>query len=52
MLLAVLLEASQFVVSGRLPDVTDALVQSSAVLVGWAIMRRTGYPERGEALNA
>lgn len=44
---AVLLEASQFVVEGRLPDITDALVQASAVLVGWAIMRRTGFPQRG-----
>lgn len=48
--LACLLEASQFVVEGRLPDITDAMVQASAVLVGWAIMRRTGYPRRGTLL--
>ena len=48
--LAVLLEASQVLVEGRLPDITDALVQASAVLVGWAIMRRTGYPKRGTLL--
>jgi VanZ family protein len=48
--LAVLLEASQVLVAGRLPDITDALVQASAVLVGWAILRRTGYPKRGTLL--
>jgi VanZ family protein len=48
--LAMLLEALQLLVTGRLPDITDALVQASAVLVGWAIMRRTGYPKRGSLL--
>ncbi|MFL5505290.1 MAG: VanZ family protein [Gemmatimonadales bacterium] len=48
--LAMLLEALQLLVTGRLPDITDALVQASAVLVGWAIMRRTGYPRRGSLL--
>ena len=48
--LALLLEACQFLVVGRLPDVTDPLVQGSAALVGWAIMRRTGYPQRGALL--
>jgi VanZ like family len=50
--LALLLETSQFVVEGRLPDITDALVQGAAALVGWAIMRRTGYPRRGTLLDA
>lgn len=45
--LAIAFEALQVLIAGRLPDITDALVQASAVLVGWAIMRRTGYPKRG-----
>jgi VanZ family protein len=47
---AVLLEILQVLIEGRLPDITDALVPASAVLVGWAIMRRTGYPRRGVLL--
>ena len=49
--LAVALELSQFIVEGRMVDITDALVQASAALVGWSIIRRTGYPERGSVLD-
>jgi glycopeptide antibiotics resistance protein len=48
--LTLLLESMQFVIEGRLPDITDPMVQGSAALVGWAIMRRTGYPKRGTLL--
>lgn len=42
------LEVSQILVLGRMLDVTDILITSSGVLVGWAIFRRAGYRVYGE----
>jgi glycopeptide antibiotics resistance protein len=49
--LAVGLEAGQLFVAGRMFDSTDALVGVAAALLGWVLMRRTGFPIYGEALR-
>jgi hypothetical protein len=47
-LLAVALEVSQLIIRGRQPDITDFLVEASGAIIGWAIIRRAGYPVYGE----
>jgi glycopeptide antibiotics resistance protein len=47
---AVLLEAGQILVDGRLFDTTDALVGVAAVLLGWFVVRRAGLEPWGELL--
>jgi glycopeptide antibiotics resistance protein len=46
--LAVLLESGQLLIAFRYFDVTDAIVGSAAVLVGWAAVRQAGYQHYGE----
>ena len=48
--LALGLEMGQTLVLGRLPDITDMMIHSGGVLVGWAIMRRATYPVHGTVL--
>ncbi len=48
---AVLLEVGQILVDGRHFDMTDALVGSAAVLLGWVVVRRGGLRPWGEVLN-
>jgi hypothetical protein len=48
--LALGLEAGQLVVADRFFDVTDWLVASAGVLVGWAVARRAGYRPAGALL--
>ncbi|MEZ4425749.1 MAG: VanZ family protein [Gemmatimonadota bacterium] len=50
-LFALALEASQFVLYLRLPTITDPLVQSAGAAIGWAAMRRVGFPRYGAALE-
>jgi glycopeptide antibiotics resistance protein len=50
--LALFTEAGQFAVRGRWIDVTDVLVAAAGVLVGWSLLRRAGYAEQGELLDA
>lgn len=47
---AVLLEAGQIFVGGRLFDMTDALVGVAAVALGWTVVRRAGPRPWGELL--
>ena len=47
---AVLLELGQILVDGRHFDMTDALVGSTAVLLGWVVVRRGGLRPWGEIL--
>lgn len=46
--LVCLIEAGQLFLSERLFDTTDALVGISAVLIGWIIVRRSGFSTYGE----
>jgi VanZ family protein len=46
--LALVLEAGQILVLGRLMDVTDVLIPGAGALVGWAIVRRAGFPVYGQ----
>jgi glycopeptide antibiotics resistance protein len=48
---ATALEVSQILVLGRTLDITDIMITSSGVLVGWAIFRRAGYPVYGEVFG-
>ncbi|TVR60217.1 MAG: VanZ family protein [Gemmatimonadales bacterium] len=48
---AVLLELGQILVDGRHFDMTDALVGSAAVLLGWVVVRRGGLRPWGEILD-
>ena len=50
--LALVLEAMQLVVRDRQPDITDFLVAGSGAIIGWAIIRRAGYPVQGETFPA
>lgn len=34
-------------IDDRIFDVTDFLVEAAAVAIGWAIVRRAGYPAQG-----
>jgi glycopeptide antibiotics resistance protein len=45
--LAAATEFAQVFVAGRMLDITDMLVPAAGAAVGWAILRRAGYPERG-----
>ena len=47
---AILLEAGQVFVDGRLFDMTDALVGAAAVTLGWVVVRRGGLTPWGELL--
>lgn len=47
MYLAAATELGQIFVAGRMLDITDMLVPAAGAAVGWAILRRTGYPQRG-----
>jgi len=49
--LAFALEGGQLLVAGRFFDVTDALVFSAGALMGWVLIRRSDYPERGRLLT-
>lgn len=44
---ALFLEGGQILVEGRMFDMTDALVGSAAVLVGWTVARQARFPVRG-----
>ncbi len=46
--LVFLLELGQVLVAGRLLDVTDPLIGSAGALLGWLVIRRSGYPVYGE----
>lgn len=46
--LACALEVGQVLLVGRMVDITDAMVMSSGALIGWAVVRRAGYPVYGE----
>jgi hypothetical protein len=48
---AVVLEAGQIAVAARTFDITDALVGSAGVIIGWAVVRRAGYRVRGALLS-
>jgi VanZ family protein len=50
--LALILETSQVFVIDRSLDITDVLIQASGALIGWAIVRRAGYPVYGESFPA
>jgi VanZ family protein len=45
------LELSQILVLGRMLDITDMMITSSGVLVGWAIVRRAGYRVYGQVFG-
>jgi glycopeptide antibiotics resistance protein len=46
--LAVILEVGQILVAGRMMDITDMIIPAAGALVGWAVLRRAGYPVYGE----
>lgn len=48
--LAVATEVSQTLVATRTFDVTDLMIQSAGVAVGWVLVRRAGYLPYGEQL--
>lgn len=48
--LALVLEGGQVFVADRYFDITDLLIQGSALLVGWSVARRAGFASYGEAL--
>jgi VanZ family protein len=50
--LALILEAGQFFIVGRQPDITDFLVASAGVATGWLCLRRAGFQPYGEILSA
>lgn len=47
---ALLLEVGQLLLAARLFDITDAIVGASAVLIGWAVVRRSGFESYGQLL--
>ena len=49
--LAVLVEASQLFVAGRTLALADMLIGAGGVWTGWVIVRRAGYPVRGQLLR-
>lgn len=49
--LAVLVEASQLFVAGRTLALADMLICAAGVWTGWVIVRRAGYPVRGQMLS-
>ena len=48
--LAALTELSQLLIAGRLMDITDFLVQSAGVVIGWMVIRRAGFRPYGQTL--
>ncbi|MGH7577105.1 MAG: VanZ family protein, partial [Longimicrobiales bacterium] len=44
---ALALEVGQILVTGRFFDITDAIIGAAGGLIGWAIIRRCGYPVYG-----
>lgn len=49
--LAFALEFGQVFVAGRFFDITDAIIGSAGVLIGWVIVRRSGYFAYGTILR-
>jgi VanZ family protein len=49
--LASVVELSQLFVAGRTLSITDVLIQSAGVFVGWVVVRRAGFAPYGEALG-
>lgn len=47
----VLTEVTQTFVAYRWPDITDVLVQSAGLAIGWLIVRRAGFKPYGEQLG-
>jgi VanZ family protein len=45
---ALLLEAGQVIIMGRMLDVTDFMIMTAGASIGWAVVRRAGYPVYGE----
>lgn len=45
---ALILETGQIMVMGRMLDVTDFMIMTCGASVGWAVVRRAGYPVYGE----
>jgi glycopeptide antibiotics resistance protein len=45
---ALALETGQIMVMGRMLDVTDFLIMACGASIGWAVVRRAGYPVYGE----
>jgi hypothetical protein len=50
-LLALMAEGGQLFVAGRFVDSTDALVGIAAALIGWVLVRRSGFAAYGEMLG-
>jgi hypothetical protein len=44
-------EGGQLFVAGRFVDSTDALVGIAAALIGWVLVRRSGFAAYGEMLG-
>ncbi|NNG16964.1 MAG: VanZ family protein [Gemmatimonadales bacterium] len=49
--LAALTELSQLLIAGRFMDITDFLVQSAGVVIGWVVIRRAGFHPYGHTLR-
>lgn len=47
MWVALVLETGQIMVVGRMLDVTDLMIMVSGASIGWAVVRRAGYPIYG-----
>jgi glycopeptide antibiotics resistance protein len=47
MWVALVLETGQIMVIGRMLDVTDLMIMVSGASIGWAVVRRAGYPVYG-----
>jgi LPXTG-motif cell wall-anchored protein len=47
---AALLEAGQLFITGRLFDVTDLIIGGAGALIGWVIVRRSGFGVHGAML--
>jgi glycopeptide antibiotics resistance protein len=45
---ALVLETGQIFILGRMLDVTDFLIMACGASIGWAVLRRAGYPTYGE----
>jgi glycopeptide antibiotics resistance protein len=48
--LALVLELGQIPISGRFFDITDALIGVAGALIGWAVVRRSGFTPYGELM--
>lgn len=49
--LAFALEVGQVLVEGRFFDITDAMIGGAGGLIGWAVVRRSGYPVYGTVVK-